>query len=69
MPRYEFQCNQCKEKFEVSLSIKDKESAKIVCPKCESEDTVQVYSAINVNTKYSAKNGFNGCCGDCSCCR
>lgn len=68
MPRYEFECNKCQEKFEIFLSIIDKKSAKIVCPKCKSEDISQIYSGININTKYSAKTGSNGCCGGSGCC-
>lgn len=63
MPRYEFECNQCNGKFEISLSMKDKEFARIVCPKCKSEDTKQVYSGININLRSSAISGSNGSCG------
>lgn len=66
MPRYEFECNKCQEKFEIFLSIIDKKSTKIVCPKCKSEDIAQIYSGINI--KSSAKAGPNGCCGGSGCC-
>ncbi|HHV59442.1 MAG TPA: hypothetical protein GXX49_03955 [Clostridiaceae bacterium] len=68
MPKYEFECNHCKEKFELSLSMKERENARIVCPNCKSSDANQIYSGIFVNTRSSAKPNFDGCCRDCDSC-
>lgn len=68
MSRYEYECNECKEIFEVFLPFVDNEKAKIVCPKCKSERTNRLFSGINVNTKYSSKASPNSCCGDCGHC-
>lgn len=69
MPRYDYKCNQCDERFEISLSVKEKESATIICPKCKSEDTSQIFSVIGINTKYTSKQAPVGCSrGYCSNC-
>ena len=68
MPRYEFECNHCNEKFELTLSMKDRGNAKIVCPNCNSSDTSQVYSGIYINTRSSGKTSFKGCCNECDSC-
>lgn len=72
MPRYEFECNKCKENFEILMSIKDRESAKIICPECKSNDIAQIFTGINIIIKDSSKTGSKGCCGGCGesgCCR
>jgi putative FmdB family regulatory protein len=67
MPRYEFECNQCKEKFETVLSVKDKESADIACSKCGSRDISQIYSNIYINIKKHSKAETGGCGNDPGC--
>ena len=78
MPTYEFQCNKCNEKFERFLSIKDRESSKILCPKCRSEDVSQVFNALNIKSGSGGSSGTDGAgsgrgcsgyCGSCSGCR
>lgn len=68
MPRYEFQCNKCKEVFETTMSVQDKETGKAACPKCNSKDLVQLYSGINIGTGKAVKKKSGGCCGGSGCC-
>lgn len=44
MPRYDFQCKDCENIFELSLSLKERESecAKKKCSKCNSLNVVQL---------------------------
>jgi len=47
MPRYDYQCTDCEEIFELSLSLTEKElpkSPKKICPKCKSSKIKQFYS-------------------------
>ncbi len=37
MVLYDFRCTKCKYEFEDRISIKDLKTAKITCPKCNSE--------------------------------
>jgi len=68
MPNYEFECNKCKENFELVLSMKDRGSAEIVCPKCKTNDVLQKFSGINIIIKSFAKKCPNGSCGGSGCC-
>lgn len=46
MPLYDYQCNQCQYVFEVSASLKEKETGlQPACPQCHSLDTLQVLTA------------------------
>ena len=35
MPRYEFMCEKCKKPFELTMTIRDREKAKVRCPTCK----------------------------------
>ena len=35
MSSYEFQCEDCKHVFTVSMTIKERETQKVACPKCK----------------------------------
>ena len=35
MPRYEFMCAKCKKAFELTMTISEREKARVKCPKCE----------------------------------
>ncbi|MFZ5973910.1 MAG: FmdB family zinc ribbon protein [Bacillota bacterium] len=73
MPVYAFTCRECAHAFEISLSMKDRESARIVCPECRSENCGQSFHGVNVGTKSTAKTspgpvgGGCGCAGGCGC--
>lgn len=44
MPIYEYKCNECEEVFEqLTTSVKD--SPKVQCPKCKSENVSKLMSA------------------------
>lgn len=68
MPRYEFQCKQCKDTFEQSLSVQDKTNGMAECPKCKSKDITQLFAGININTGKQVKSKQCGCCGGNGCC-
>ena len=36
MPLYEFYCEKCKKEVSMTLSIREREEGKAVCPKCGS---------------------------------
>ena len=46
MPRYDFRCEECGNKFELSLSLEEREQEtdKKNCPHCSSKQTRQVMS-------------------------
>ena len=69
MPKYEFQCNNCKETFEVTMSVKDKGITQIYCPSCKSQDLEQLYSGVNIHTGRTVKSNSGGCCGGQGCCK
>ena len=65
MSVYKFKCKNCKHKFDVKASLKEKEehSGKFNCPKCKSKETKQVFS---LKSLFSMDK--EGCCGcDCGC--
>ncbi|MDO8668037.1 MAG: zinc ribbon domain-containing protein [bacterium] len=72
MATYTYKCSDCGEVFDVKASIKEKEegkSEKFTCPKCQSKNIKQEFSAVNF-----VKNVFKGsektdgsCCGDSVC--
>lgn len=49
MPYYDYECQQCKNIFEIQKRITD-ESAE-TCPKCSSDDTKKVISVTNFQLK------------------
>ncbi len=70
MPTYEFACPACHERFEVRMTLKEREGRRPVpCPRCGEENTVRVYSsfAVGRGTGPQAGGGFPGC-GPPGCC-
>jgi putative FmdB family regulatory protein len=55
MPLYEFICLDCKKEFAVVMSIKERETEKIKCTHCGSENVQQRFTS--VFTKVSKKSG------------
>jgi putative FmdB family regulatory protein len=45
MPTYEYVCGKCGEEFVRIMSLREYESGKVPCPKCQSEDTRQQMTA------------------------
>jgi putative FmdB family regulatory protein len=35
MPRYEFLCEKCREPFDLTMTLSEREKAKPKCPKCQ----------------------------------
>jgi len=44
MAVYEYKCRNCGKKFEVTCHM-DEQEERAVCPKCDSHDVEQVYTA------------------------
>jgi putative FmdB family regulatory protein len=42
MPLYGYTCNNCQKQFSEVMTIKERETKKIRCPKCKSEDVTKV---------------------------
>ncbi len=40
MPRYEFMCEKCKKRFELIMTISEREKGEVKCPKCKSTKVV-----------------------------
>ena len=67
MPFYEFECTQCKEKFEVFATLAQKEKGLAPrCPNCDSEEVQRVFemlALISRNGNASAPSAGGSCCG------
>ncbi|NQT29526.1 MAG: zinc ribbon domain-containing protein [Candidatus Saganbacteria bacterium] len=65
MPVYKYFCKDCKDKFEIEATIKEKEECcnpKFVCPKCKSKNVKQKFSLAAFFTKGKGCD----CQGKCS---
>lgn len=58
MPIYEYECNNCKTKFETIVSISSKDN--VACEKCGSEDTRKLISAMGIKIS-STSDSISGC--------
>lgn len=45
MPQYEFQCQECRKKFSLTLTLTEYEKGKIKCPHCGSKKAEQRWAA------------------------
>jgi putative FmdB family regulatory protein len=50
MPNYEFKCQNCKKKFAVTMSLKEREEGKIKCPKCRSVKNQPIFGSFYSKT-------------------
>ena len=50
MPTYEYRCPKCSKKFSVVLSIKEHDTKKAKCPKCEGKKLDQIFTTFQVKT-------------------
>jgi putative FmdB family regulatory protein len=50
MPSYEYLCVQCGEEFIRVMTISERETAKVTCPKCKSENIKQQLSPVITKT-------------------
>lgn len=42
MPLYEYRCRNCRQKFEEVLTLKEHETKKIRCPRCQSPNLEKI---------------------------
>ncbi len=50
MPLYDYKCKKCGESFSLVMSVKEKETTTIKCPKCDAGDIMPVYSSFFAKT-------------------
>ena len=50
MPRYEFLCETCRKPFELIMTISERETAKVQCPKCKGPKVVPQFSGFMAQT-------------------
>lgn len=66
MPRYDFECQDCRKGFEMKSSFSEyaaqMKEKKIKCPKCGSKKVIRVYSAPAVVFTKSSSQNSGGCC-------
>ncbi|MCM8819388.1 MAG: zinc ribbon domain-containing protein, partial [Candidatus Omnitrophica bacterium] len=61
MPRYEYLCLDCHNKFDVKATLAEKERGlKPECPKCHSKNTAQVFSNFMVMGGSKSENSNVG---------
>ncbi len=60
MPLYEFKCNKCGNRFEISTSMSQRD--KVTCTKCDSKEVEQLFTGCSINTG-SIGSDFRGCGG------
>ena len=46
MPAYSYSCNACGQRFRIQISYQEYDTAKIVCPTCQSEDVQRRISRV-----------------------
>lgn len=54
MPRYEFRCESCEKRFEVTLTLTERANAEVKCPNCASE---KVTAQLTVFTAKTSRKG------------
>ena len=70
MPVYEFKCKPCGASYEVTATVKEKETGLTThCPKCGSAAATQVFSGFMLGKGAKAGRPRKGCgCGPGSSC-
>jgi putative FmdB family regulatory protein len=64
MPRYDYQCDQCKSIFEVRATFKEKEAGLApVCPVCKNATVHQIITAGLVLRTGIGSEESSSCCG------
>jgi putative FmdB family regulatory protein len=56
MPLYEYVCSNCRKLFSEVLTVKEHETKKIHCPKCQSEQVEKVIEAVTVVTSKKSRS-------------
>lgn len=72
MPIYEYFCQNCENKFEIKVSVPEKEKgSKVNCLSCGSNKTIQIFGnfftfskgkSSNISGSACGSNPFPGCC-------
>ena len=71
MPRYDFECQDCRDEFEVQTSFSKyaalMKKNKIECAKCGSKKVIRVFSPPNLLSPSSSSRDGGCCCpgGEC----
>ncbi|MCM8771338.1 MAG: zinc ribbon domain-containing protein [Candidatus Omnitrophica bacterium] len=64
MPTYEYFCQNCENRFEIKVSVSEKEKGlKVKCPRCGSNKTFQILGNFFTFSKGGSGSGFGGGCG------
>jgi putative FmdB family regulatory protein len=50
MPTYEYTCSACRKNFSVRMSLAERDSKRVACPKCRSRKVVQRFSSVSTHT-------------------
>jgi len=50
MPRYEFLCERCRQPFDLTMTISEREKAKPKCPKCQGTKVIPQLGGFMVQT-------------------
>ena len=50
MPTYEFECQECKKRFDLTMTVSEHEKRKVTCPKCGSKNVKQTVSSFQTIT-------------------
>jgi putative FmdB family regulatory protein len=50
MPMYEYTCLDCGKESELALSLKDRQSGKVICPACKSTRMEQRFTSVMAKT-------------------
>ncbi len=50
MPNYEFRCEDCKKKYTLMMSVKEREKGKPKCPKCGSKKSQPIIGSFFAKT-------------------
>lgn len=72
MGTYIYKCSDCDNVFKIEATIREKEegkSKKFICPKCQSKNISQEFSAINfIKNAFKSANKSGGCCSGGNVC-
>lgn len=64
MPTYEYVCSACTQKFDLYMTLAEKETNKNPqCPNCKSTDTIQVLGNITIIGSRSSSPNLPPVCG------
>lgn len=65
MPLYEYQCSDCKTRFDALRAMSEADAA-IACPKCGSENTGRTISLFSAVGSEGVITGAGSSCGSCT---